>query len=68
MAVRKYDDESNVAVKAIRAEASREPDEWERREARRAGLEIARALSEVGSKASDVVADAEIYADYILEG
>lgn len=67
MATRKYDDES--LVKAVKAEsASREPDEWEKRSTRREALEIARQLSEVGSKADDVVRDAEVYYDYIMKG
>lgn len=65
MATRKYDDETMVkAVKAMPSDTA--PDRWEKFEARKQALEVARALSEIGSRAEDVVADAKVYYEYII--
>lgn len=67
MATRKYDNEG-IAKASTVMPVTRQLDEWEKTDVRRQALQVAQSLSEQGSKAEDVVADARIYYDYILEG
>lgn len=63
MAVRKYDETAMTTVKE-----SIGNNDWRQREARVLALQHALGISESGSKAEDIIADAKLYAIYLLEG
>lgn len=65
MAKRNYG-ESTIAAKAEVAADINDNKDWRLREARAEGIRIAMSLSENGSDAVDVVADAKVYAEYLL--